>query len=156
MLRNIWKIFRYRNDDTTSVIHTKRSQNHTITEWQTYEFLVYFFQEVWKPRKIVSAQSEKVTVCSDTMKLSFRTYLKKNINMGHYWNNKKPIYINNYVGNFRLISDLWSMSCIYKYKTSQHSLLNGVMQVFLYVRLLSEHLYGFVLMNQKKWYTHQY
>ena len=38
-LRNIctkfgahWKIFKYRNYDTTSVTHTKRPQNHTMTD----------------------------------------------------------------------------------------------------------------------------
>ena len=27
-----WKVFRHGNDDTFSVTHTERSQNHTITE----------------------------------------------------------------------------------------------------------------------------
>ena len=41
-LRNIctkfgadWKIYRHRNHDKTSVTHTKRSQNHTMTQNHT-------------------------------------------------------------------------------------------------------------------------
>ena len=73
-LRNIctkfggdWKIFRYRNYDTTSVTHTKRSKNqgthnHTITQSQTYMLLVILlFRWSKKLRKIVSAQSKKIT-----------------------------------------------------------------------------------------------
>ena len=87
------------------VLHTKQSQKHTMTD--IYELLVIsFLRRSEKPRKKVSAHMEKITVCSDTIILSFQTYNEKNINMSHNWKNKKLIYINNYVCNFRLISDL--------------------------------------------------
>ena len=56
-----WRIFRYRNYDTISVTHTKRSHNHTL---QTYNLLIIlFFRRCENPPKKVSAQSEKITVC---------------------------------------------------------------------------------------------
>ena len=47
-----WKIFRYRNDDTTE----------TVTESQTYKLLaISLLGRSENPRKKVSAQSEKIT-----------------------------------------------------------------------------------------------
>ena len=50
----IWKILIYRNDDTTSVTHTKliESQNHTMTQSPTYKLLVIsLFRRSENPRK---------------------------------------------------------------------------------------------------------
>ena len=64
-----WKILRYRKDDTTSVTHTKWSQNHRhISYWS-----IRFSGCLKSPEKSLSSISENNIVCSETVILTLQT-----------------------------------------------------------------------------------